>query len=103
MNHGSLSIHVEPGPGKSDGYVYLLHFEPAYRTARHYLGFTSGAVGDRIRRHIEGKGSPLVAAASAAGSAIYLGRTWRGGRDLEAALKRRKNAAKLCLVCQGRR
>jgi hypothetical protein len=67
------------------GTVYVLHFEPAYKHAGHYVGWTEGDVCERIAVHLQGCGSPLVRAAVAAGvdvqlAATYEGRaTWSGG------------------------
>jgi hypothetical protein len=45
------------------GTVYVLHFEPAYKHAQHYVGWTAGEVTERIAVHLQGRGSPLVRAA----------------------------------------
>lgn len=80
--------------------VYLLHFEPRYRHAGHYLGSTlAGSEHDRIADHLTGRGSPLVRAAVDAGCSVVLARTWRGGRDTERRLKDRKNSPRLCPLC----
>jgi predicted GIY-YIG superfamily endonuclease len=84
------------------GTIYLLHFEPAYKHASHYLGWTED-IDARIDRHQRGQGSPLVAAAVAAGCAINLARTWEGDRKLERKLKNRKNTPRqLCPICRGK-
>jgi hypothetical protein len=42
------------------GTVYVLHFDPAYKHARHYIGWTEGDdVTARIAVHLQGRGSPL--------------------------------------------
>jgi hypothetical protein len=82
--------------------VYLLHFDPRYRHAGHYLGstlVTSSA--DRIEAHLRGHGSPLVRAAVAAGCAVTVARTWRGDRKLERRLKDGHNSPQLCPICRG--
>jgi len=90
--------------------VYLLHFEPPYRAATvtggvkvagHYLGSTVQSVEARLREHLEGRGSPLVRAAVAAGSVVTVTRTWKGGRQLERQLKRRHRHASYCEACRG--
>ena len=50
------------------GTVYVLHFDPPYRHAAHYVGWTAGDVEVRVGTHLRGAGSPLVRAAVAAGS-----------------------------------
>jgi hypothetical protein len=83
--------------------VYLLHLEPAYRHARHYLGSTARElVADRIAEHVAGRGSPLVRAAVEAGSTVELVRTWTGGRQLERRLKDRHESPRLCPRCRAR-
>jgi hypothetical protein len=36
------------------GTVYVLHFEPAYKHAQHYVGWTEGEVTDRVAVHLQG-------------------------------------------------
>jgi len=88
--------------------IYLLHFEPAYvaatptgrpKKAGHYLGSTAGEVEARLGLHLAGRGSPLVAAAVAAGCQVRLVRTWPGGRTLERAMKRAHHHARFCPIC----
>ena len=71
--------------------VYLLHFEPRYKHAGHYLGYADD-IGRRVYEHeISGSGSRLVDAARAAGVNIHLARTWPGAdRNFERKLKGRK-------------
>jgi hypothetical protein len=54
---------------------YLLHFDPPYKHARHYIGFAFD-IEARFNEHLTGKGANLVAVAVAAGSAVYLARIW---------------------------
>lgn len=79
--------------------VYLLHLTRPYQHARHYLG-SSVDVPSRVREHVTGAGSPLVAAAIAAGSGVIVSRTWTGGRGLERKLKNQHNAPRMCPVCR---
>lgn len=81
------------------GTVYLLHFTPAYRHARHYLGWALD-VEARLEQHRRGAGSPLVAAAVAAGSTVEVARTWPDvDRHFERHLKNRREAPRLCPLC----
>jgi predicted GIY-YIG superfamily endonuclease len=85
--------------------LYLLHFDPPYLHAGHYLGFAED-VDRRVSEHLaaNGKASPLVRAALAAGSAVSLARTWPGGdRKLERRLKNQHNTPRLCLVCRAQK
>jgi hypothetical protein len=60
------------------GTVYVLHFDPAYKHPRHYIGWTEGDVTKRIAVHLQGRGSPLVRAAVAAGVEVQLAATYPG-------------------------
>lgn len=81
---------------------YLAEITPAYRHARHYLGFTTnlrrrwpehlaGGYDPRTRKGT-GKGARLLAAALHAGCQIELVRVWYGSqaRALEHKLKQRR-------------
>lgn len=82
------------------GIVYLLHFQPAYKHARHYLGFTSYRdVSIRLQRHQSGRGATLTRVAVEAGVELLLVRTWTGTRQLERRLKRWHGSTKLCPLC----
>ncbi len=82
------------------GTVYLIHFAPCYRHARHYLGFTRFAdVAQRIERHQRGQGATLTRVAVQSGSELILVRTWSGERSLERKLKRRHGSVELCPLC----
>jgi predicted GIY-YIG superfamily endonuclease len=80
--------------------VYLLHFSRPYCHAKHYLGSTDH-VGRRMQAHLRGQGARLLAAIREAGIGFELVRTWAGDRKLERLLKRRKDAPKLCPICNG--
>jgi hypothetical protein len=92
-------------PARALGTVYLLHFEHGLpvtgnRFARHYIGFADRDVAARVRHHLEGRGSPLVAAVVAAGQRVTLERTWSGAdRHFERRLKNRHEAPRLCPRC----
>lgn len=82
--------------------LYLLHFEPRYQHAGHYLGFADD-VARRVREHLNStqRSSPLVRAALGAGSVVELARTWPGGdRHLERRLKRQGGLSRHCPVCR---
>ena len=86
------------------GRVYLLHFEPAYKHAQHYLGMADiHTIDGRIKTHLRGSGSPLVRAAVDAGSTITLTRVWQTyGRHHAHMLERRlkhSHMTKLCPLC----
>jgi hypothetical protein len=86
------------------GTVYLLHFSAPYpRDARagvqHYLGWADD-VERRLSEHLAGRGSPLVAAAVAAGLGVELVATWPGTRNDERARKRRRRHSTWCPRCR---
>ena len=88
--------------------VYLLHFEqpiaPGRHTARHYLGYASDLAA-RIQQHERGgRGAArLCQVARERHIPFDVVRVWpRGGRDLEARLKRQHNGKRLCPVCNAR-
>ena len=82
-----------------EGTIYLLHFERPYQHARHYLGFTTQELEERIREHMCGRGARLMEVIVAAGISFNLARTWKGSRVLERRLKNSGGAARLCPTC----
>jgi predicted GIY-YIG superfamily endonuclease len=84
------------------GVVYVLHFEPAYRHARHYVGWARD-VDARVAEHLAGAGSPLVRAAVLAGASVTVAVTYAGSRQLERRLKRWHNTWKFCPICRSQR
>jgi predicted GIY-YIG superfamily endonuclease len=85
------------------GTVYVLHFDPPTGNAGHYIGWTEDDVCDRIAVHLQGRGSPLVRAAVAAGVDVRLSATYEGTRYLEQRLKRWHNTSRFCALCRERR
>jgi hypothetical protein len=83
--------------------VYLVHLVPAYRHARHYLGFAErSGLPNRLREHAtsDHQGARLLRVALAAGGDFELTRLWLGTRKLERRLKQRKAAPRLlCPAC----
>jgi predicted GIY-YIG superfamily endonuclease len=79
--------------------IYLLHLDPAFRHARHYLGSTDD-VERRLLEHMTGRGSPLVRAAVNAGCVVELAATWEGSRTDERRLHSRKESPRLCPICR---
>src|SRR3954452_8463461 len=82
---GAMNAHPHDHEGQP-GTVYVLHFEPAYHHARHYIGWAV-SVEPRLAEHMAGSGSPLVRAAIAAGVRVELAATIPGSRYLERRLK----------------
>jgi hypothetical protein len=85
--------------------LYLLHIEPRYKHAGHYLGFCeSDNVDRRVNQHLAAgsKASPLVLAALMSGCTVTLARKWEGpqyDRKAERAKKARGHA-RLCPLCR---
>jgi hypothetical protein len=88
-----FSYHLRINP-----MLYLLHFDPRYRHAGHYLGYTANLV-KRFGLHLKGRGSPLVAAAVRSGSKVTLVRIWAGDGNAEQEFKRCGSRARLCPLC----
>ena len=89
------------------GRVYLLHFEPAYKHARHYLGMADlHTLNERITEHQRGRAARLTQVAGEAGCAITVARVWRTfNRHTAHVLERRLKAhhlTKLCPLCNPR-
>jgi predicted GIY-YIG superfamily endonuclease len=76
----------------------LIHFNRPYHHAKHYLGY-SEHLGKRITDHLAGIGARLLEVIIDAGIEWKLVRTWPGDRELERRLKNRKEAPKLCPIC----
>ena len=102
--------HLQPRPVGCPGLlipsvdlVYLVHLQPAYRHARHYLGFAErSGLPKRLREHAtsDHQGARLLRVALAAGGDFELTRLWVGSRKLERQLKQRKATPRLlCPVC----
>jgi len=78
--------------------IYLLHFEPPYKHARHYLGIAHD-LDQRIAQHQAGNGARLTQVATNHGCKLILVRTWKGEKTDERKLKNRKNSPTLCPLC----
>lgn len=93
--------------------VYLLHLQqpmsrgisPTGRAlqAGHYIGFTEkDELGDRMARHMAGNGAAMLRAAVQRNIAWQIARIWKGPRAtrcFERQLKKRKEAPRLCPIC----
>ena len=86
--------------------VYILHFDtPYWNNARHYVGYTTIGVENRIAKHRKGKGSLLVGYALKHGHDFVIAHTeefetkWEA-RQRERQIKRGKNIKRQCDVCK---
>lgn len=84
--------------------IYLIHLAaPVHpdRPSRHYLGIApTGQLAARIQAHRDGRGSPMLRAATARGIAWDVAITWRGTRTDERRLKQLHAAPSLCPLCR---
>lgn len=81
--------------------IYLLHIEPAFKHARHYIGYCDDPdPTGRWQQHLSGRGSPLIKAAVAAGCTVTIAHVIPGGdRNMERRLKNRGGATRWCPAC----
>jgi hypothetical protein len=83
------------------GIVYLLHFDPPYRHAKHYIGYSasSGFLKARLAAHERGQGARLLEVVHEAGIGWQLARTWPGTPARERQIKRQGGASRCCPMC----
>ncbi len=81
--------------------VYLLHIEPQFKHAGHYVGFCNDAdASRRLSEHLAGRGSPLIKAAVAAGCSVTIAHQFPGAsRSFERLIKNRGSAGRWCPTC----
>jgi len=81
--------------------VYVLHFDPPFQHAAHYIGFTEHEdVATRLVEHLNGRGSPLVKAAVAVGSHVEIAHVFvNGTRTFERRIKNRADVGRWCRCC----
>lgn len=96
-----MNTHPHDNDGQP-GTVYILHFEPAYRHARHYVGWALDPDA-RIAAHLAGNASPLVRAAVAAGVQVSVAALLPGSRYLERRLKTWHKTGQFCPICRAAR
>jgi hypothetical protein len=88
-----------------NGYsVYLLHIEPPYKHAGHYIGVTRKGreIATRWIEHMDKHGSVLTRHARRAGCQLILSRIWLNAEfAMEKRLKGR-GVAPLCPICRRR-
>jgi predicted GIY-YIG superfamily endonuclease len=83
--------------------LYLIHIEPRYKHAGHYLGVTrrDRPPAIRLEEHRSGAGAILTRYAKNAGCELILARTWHNVPfQMEKRLKGR-GLAPLCPICRG--
>jgi hypothetical protein len=81
------------------GTCYLIHFDPPYKHAKHYLGWTAN-LGARLNDHAAGNGSRLCQVATDAGCTLRIVRVWTNvNRHFERNLHDRHGSTDLCPIC----
>jgi hypothetical protein len=90
--------HLDRANDGQAAWAYLLHLEPAYLHAGHYLGSACG-LAVRLRQHGTCDGARLLQVQREAGGSFVLVRTWPGGRAVETHLKSQKQGTRLCPLC----
>jgi hypothetical protein len=88
------NVKIDLTPGR----LYLLHIEPPYKHAKHYLGYSEDLPA-RLRAHAAGNGARLIAVATAAGCEWQLARVWIGDRRLERS-KKKCGKTRSCPICR---
>ena len=83
------------------GTIYLLHFEPRYKHAQHYLGITEN-LESRIAEHRSGHGARLLEVVVGAGVEFVVARTWPNGTRAQERAKKGRGLAPLCPICRER-
>ncbi len=86
-------------PYSKSGFIYLIHFDEPYHHARHYIGWTED-IYERFARHVDGRGSPLLAACLNAGIGFRVVAFGRGARKDERFIKNAHDSRIFCPVCK---
>lgn len=87
--------------------LYLIHLDPPYKHARHYLGFVERrpdmtvdeAIATRLEYHQRGRGSRLLRAAWNAGSLFKVVRSWEDGTRNDERRLKGHSSTRLCPTC----
>lgn len=86
--------------------LFLLHFEPAYHHARHYLGYSKGLgrgrhYAEQIARNVKIGPHELVMAVQAAGCEISVADVWVGAsRPEQRRMRSNGSLSRFCPICQ---
>ena len=85
------------------GGVYILHIEPPYQHAGHYVGFSHNILAC-LALHQAGQSQvALIRAAVQAGHTLTLAHVWpNADRTFERRLKNCKNTPRYCPICRGK-
>lgn len=90
----------------SKGTVYLIHFDHPLGNranvrgqAQHHIGYTNN-LEVRLAHYRTGGGAAIMRTLANRGIGWCVVRTWCGTRSYERQFKNRKNAPRLCPICQ---
>ena len=84
------------------GWIYIAHFVPAFKHAKHYTGWTED-LRTRFQAHRKGQGSNLIKHVIHAGHVIKLFVVKRGTRKEERRLKNSAHPERICPICRKRK
>ena len=80
-------------------WTYLIHFDKAYKHARHYVGSCEN-IKERLLRHKQGRGARLIEVIHDHDITWQLARLWRHkDRSPEQRLKKISNSKQYCPIC----
>lgn len=83
------------------GTVYVLCFSRQLKHAKHYIGFVSADLENRLQEHHAGRGARITRAAVAQGIVLRLAAKFEGvTRRTEVFLKNQGGATRWCPVCR---
>ena len=84
----------------TEGTVYVVHLDPPYRRARHYVGHADpGCLQHRLAEHYTSGGPRLLRVQKAAGGSWHLVATFPGTRSTERQLKDGQAVPSFCPDC----
>lgn len=86
--------------------LFLLHFDPPYHHARHYLGYAKGIgrgrhYAEQIARNVKIGPHELVMAVQQAGCVISVADVWVGeSRPLQRKMRACGSLSRFCPICR---
>lgn len=82
----------------TQGTCYLLHFDRAYRHARHYLGWAIN-LQQRLDEHLAGTGGRLLEVITGEGIGFACVRVWPNTTLRDEKRLKNRHSVRLCPVC----
>ena len=97
---GSRTVNPQALLEYTEGTVYVVHLDPPYRRARHYVGHADpGCLQHRLAEHHTSSGPLLLRVQKAAGGSWHLVATFPGTRSTERQLKDGQAVPSYCPDC----